>query len=175
MENIIVKRKITGLFLCLLMSLAFLLTGCDLFPKNYAAYLNKSVCTITYADGSKEEITTEAFINAYNSYGSSLVQQGTSYKDAAEQTVEILINRYVLLNYAKTKITLNSDDYRSIYDEVYSSLVANLDSYEEEVRQDWSMEAPSSPEEEESDVVVYNPYEPTAKDVLENDENKIKQ
>lgn len=168
------KRKITGLFLCLLMSLAFLLTGCDLFPKNYAAYLNKSVCTITYADGSKEEITTEAFINAYNSYGSSLVQQGTSYKDAAEQTVEILINRYVLLNYAKTKITLNSDDYRSIYDEVYSSLVANLDSYEEEVRQDWSMEAPSSPEEEESDVVVYNPYEPTAKVVFENGEYKIK-
>ena len=168
------KRKITGIFLCLLMSLAFLLTGCDLFPKNYEAYLNKSVCTITYADGTKEEITTEAFINAYNSYGSSLVQQGTSYEDAAEQTVDILINRYVLLNYAKTKITLTDEDYRSIYDEVYSSLVSNLDSYEEEVRDDWSMEAPSSPEdEEEDDVVVYTPYEPTAKVVFENGEYKI--
>ena len=168
------KRKITGIFLCLLMSLAFLLTGCDLFPKNYEAYLNKSVCTITYADETKEEITTEAFINAYNSYGSSLVQQGTSYEDAAEQTVDILINRYVLLNYAKTKITLTDEDYRSIYDEVYSSLVSNLDSYEEEVRDDWSMEAPSSPEdEEEDDVVVYTPYEPTAKVVFENGEYKI--
>ncbi len=168
------KRKISSLVLCMLLAFVVLLSGCDLFPKNYAAYLNKSVCTITYADGEKEEITTEAYINAFNSYGSSLVQNGSTYEEAAEQTIEVLINRYVLLNHAKSVITLNEDDKKEIYDDVYTSLKSNLETYETEVRDEWDMDKPSSQEDEESEIVLYEPYVPTAEVVYIDGQYKIK-
>ena len=167
------KKKLSSLILCMVLAFALLLSGCDLFPKNYSAYLNKSVCTITYADGTKEEITTEDYINAFNSYGASLVQSGTEYAVAAEQTIEILINRFVLLNYAKKNIDITEDDKKEILDDVYSSLKSNMETYETEVRNEWYMETPES-KDEEQDVVIYQEYVPTAEVVLVNGEYKIK-
>ncbi len=168
------KRKLSSLVLCMLLAFVIILSGCDLFPKNYTAYLNKSVCTLTYADGEKEEITTEAYINAFNSYGSSLVQNGSTYEEAAEQTIEVLINRYVLLNHAKTVITITDDDKKEIYDDVYTSLKSNLETYETEVRDEWNMPKPTSPEDEESDIVLYEEYVPTAEVVFVDGQYKIK-
>ena len=167
------KKKLSSLILCMVLAFALLLSGCDLFPKNYSAYLNKSVCTITYADGTKEEITTEDYINAFNSYGASLVQSGTEYAVAAEQTIEILINRFVLLNYAKKNIDITEDDKKEILDDVYSSLKSNMETYETEVRNEWDMATPES-QDEEQDVVIYQEYVPTAEVVLINGEYKIK-
>ena len=167
------KKKLSSLILCMVLAFALLLSGCDLFPKNYLAYLNKSVCTITYADGTKEEITTEDYINAFNSYGASLVQSGTEYAVAAEQTIEILINRFVLLNYAKKNIDITEDDKKEILDDVYSSLKSNMETYETEVRNEWDMATPES-QDEEQDVVIYQEYVPTAEVVLVNGEYKIK-
>ena len=107
---------------------AFVLTGCDLFPRDVDAYLNKSVCTITYTDKTKEEITTEAFINAYNSYGSSLTQNGSTQEDAVNKTLDVLISRYVLLNHAKKTVSID-DDMEDVYDEVYTSLESSISSY----------------------------------------------
>ncbi len=168
------KRKLSSLVLCLLLAFVVMLSGCDLFPKNYTAYLNKSVCTLTYADGKKEEITTEAYINAFNSYGSSLVQNGSTYEEAAEQTIEVLINRYVLLNHAKSVITISEDDKKEIYDDVYTSLKSNLETYETEVREEWGMDEPTSPEDEETDIVLYEEYVPTAEVVFVDGQYKIK-
>lgn len=167
------KKKLSSLILCMVLAFALLLSGCDLFPKNYLAYLNKSVCTITYADGTKEEITTEDYINAFNSYGASLVQSGTEYAVAAEQTIEILINRFVLLNYAKKNIDITEDDKKEILDDVYSSLKSNMETYETEVRNEWDMATPES-QDEEQDVVIYQEYVPTAEVVLVDGEYKIK-
>ena len=100
------KKKLTGIIICFALAFSCLLSGCSLFPRNLNAYLNKSVCTLTYTDGKTEEITTESFIGAFNSYGYSLVQNGTSYEDAREQTMDVLINRYVLLHHAKQEIEL---------------------------------------------------------------------
>lgn len=169
------KKKFTGIVLCLLLSFAFLLSGCNLFPKNMTAYLNKSVCTITYKDNTKDEITTESYINAFNSYGYSLVQNGTSYEDARKQTIDVLISRYVLLHHAKEVITLTDEDKKEIYDDVYTSLKSNLDSYITEVRKDKELEGPTNPEaEEDEDVVVYNAFVPKAEVVLVDGEYKIK-
>lgn len=160
------KKKITGIFLCLLLSFAFILTGCDLFPRNMEQYLSKSVCTITYQDGKVLDITTEEYINAFNSYGASLVQNGTEYKDAASQTVDVLVSRKVLLNYAQGIQSISSkveENKKEFYDEVYTSLKSNLDSYITNVREDWDIQAPTTAEAEESTAVVYTPYEATAK------------
>lgn len=161
------------------MTFAFVLSGCDLFPRNMSAYLNKSVCTITYENGDVEDITTKEYISAFNSYGYTLVQNGTEYEEAAKQTVEVLINRYVLLHYAKTdkkvssSITIDDEAKKEILDDVYTSLESNLESYIDEVRDDWNLSAPSSPEASD-DAVVYTPFVPQAEVVEVGDSYKIK-
>ena len=155
------KKKFTGILLCLLMTFAFVLSGCDLFPRNMSAYLNKSVCTITYENGDVEDITTKEYINAFNSYGYFLVQNGSEYEDAANQTIEVLVNRYVLLHHATTNnlVTVDQDDEKEILDDVYTSLESNLDTYIDEVRNDWDITAPGTPDSDSDDEkVVYTPY-----------------
>ena len=160
------KKKITGLFLCLLLSFAFILTGCDLFPRNMEQYLNKSVCTITYQDGKVINVTTEDFINAFNSYGAQLVQNGSTYNEAADQTVEVLISRKVILEYAKGIEAISSkleQQKQEFYDDVYSSLVSNLDSFISAVRTEWNIDAPTTAESDGEDTVIYTPYVQSAK------------
>ena len=169
------KKKFTGILLCLLMTFAFVLSGCDLFPRNMSAYLNKSVCTITYENGETEDITTREYINAFNSYGYTLVQNGTSYEDAANQTIDVLVNRYVLLHHATSNnlVTIDDSAEKEILDDVYTSLESNLDTYIDEVRDDWDITAPTSPEENE-DAVVYTPYVQQAEVVFDGENYKIR-
>ena len=169
------KKKFTGILLCLLMTFAFVLSGCDLFPKNMSAYLNKSVCTITYENGETEDITTREYINAFNSYGYTLVQNGTSYEDAANQTIDVLVNRYVLLHHATSNnlVTIDDSAEKEILDDVYTSLESNLDTYIDEVRDDWDITAPTSPEKNE-DAVVYTPYVQQAEVVFDGENYKIR-
>ena len=169
------KKKFTGILLCLLMTFAFVLSGCDLFPRNMSAYLNKSVCTITYENGETEDITTREYINAFNSYCYSLVQNGTSYEDAANQTIDVLVNRYVLLHHATSNnlVTIDDSAEKEILDDVYTSLESNLDTYIDEVRDDWDITAPTSPEENE-DAVVYTPYVQQAEVVFDGENYKIR-
>lgn len=169
------KKKFTGILLCLLMTFAFVLSGCDLFPRNMSAYLNKSVCTITYENGETEDITTREYINAFNSYGYTLVQNGTSYEDAANQTIDVLVNRYVLLHHATSNnlVTIDDSAEKEILDDVYTSLESNLDTYIDEVRDDWDVTAPTSPEENE-DAVVYTPYVQQAEVVFDGENYKIR-
>lgn len=152
---------------------AFVLTGCDLFPRDVDAYLNKSVCTITYTDKTKEEITTEAFINAYNSYGSSLTQNGSTQEDAVNKTLDVLISRYVLLNHAKKTVSID-DDMEDVYDEVYTSLESSISSYVTAVKTEWKITTENAKSEDNSNVVKYTPYEPKAEVVYENEEYRIK-
>lgn len=159
------------------MTFAFVLSGCDLFPRNMSAYLNKSVCTITYENGDVEDITTKEYINAFNSYGYSLVQNGSEYEDAANQTIEVLVNRYVLLHYATTNnlVTVDQDDEKEILDDVYTSLESNLDTYIDEVRNDWDITAPGTPDSDSDDEkVVYTPYVQKAEVVFDGETYRIK-
>lgn len=174
-----VKKKFTKTILSLMMVFVFMLSGCALFPRDVNAYLEKSVCTITYTDGKVEEITTEAFINAYNSYGSSLVQNGTETDEAIEKTLEVLISRYVLLNHAKKTVSIK-DDEEEIFDNVYSSLVSSLDNYIDTVKHAWGLEHDhdhdheSEDSDDSEDIVKYTAYEKTAEVVDVNGTLRIK-
>ena len=90
-----------------------------------------------------------------------MVQNGSEYEDAANQTIEVLVNRYVLLHYATTNnlVTVDQDDEKEILDDVYTSLESNLDTYIDEVRNDWDITAPGTPDSDSDDKkVVYTPY-----------------
>ena len=165
------KKKITLLVLCLMMSFAFLLAGCDLFPRNQTEYLNRTVATLEYKDGTVDKITTKHFINAYNSYGYSLVQNGTEVEDALEQTMQVLINRRVMLNEAKKNVDIEPF-VREILNETYESVVSNIESFEDEVETEWYGETPED-ESSEDKKVVYEEYKQKAKVVVVDGEYKI--
>ena len=154
-----------------MLSFTFLLAGCDLFPRNRTEYLNRPVAMLEYNNGDKENITTERFISAFNSYGASLVQNGTSQEDALEQTLNVLINRYVLVHEAKLTVDI-SDKKQQVLEDTYDSIISNLDSFEEEVRNEWDI-ADAEVTEEESTSVKYTAYEPIAKVVYVDGEYKI--
>ncbi|MBQ3494423.1 MAG: hypothetical protein IJA69_03315 [Clostridia bacterium] len=165
------KKKITLLVLCLMMSFTFLLAGCDLFPRNQTEYLNRTVATLEYKDGTVDKITTKHFINAYNSYGYSLVQNGTEIEDALEQTMQVLINRRVMLNEAKKNVDIEPF-VREILNETYESVVSNIESFEDEVETEWYGETPED-ESSEDKKVVYEEYKQKAKVVVVDGEYKI--
>lgn len=158
------KKKLSFFILCLMMSVTFLFAGCDLFPRNQEAYLNRPVATLEYKDGNKQDITTEQFISAFNSYGSTLVQNGTEMEDALKQTLNVLVNRQVMLNEAKQKVTLSDDDKLEVLNDVYDSLVSNLQTFENEVEEEWEIaQTPAAEEETEETSNLYTPYTQTAK------------
>ena len=146
-----------------MMSVTFLFAGCDLFPRNQEAYLNRPVASIEYKDGNKQEITTEQFITAFNSYGSTLVQNGTKMEDALKQTLDVLVNRQVMLNEAKQKVTLSDEDKQEVLNDVYNSLVSNLEQFETEVEEEWEIAQTPVEEETEETSTLYTPYTQTAK------------
>lgn len=147
-----------------MMSVTFLFAGCDLFPRNQEAYLNRPVASIEYKDGNIQEITTEQFISAFNSYGATLVQNGTEMEDALKQTLDVLVNRQVMLNEAKQKVTLSDEDKLEVLNDVYDSLISNLEQFEEEVEEEWEIaQTPVEEETEEETSTVYTPYTQTAK------------
>lgn len=158
------KKKLSFFILCLMMSVTFLFAGCDLFPRNQEAYLNRPVATLEYKDGNKQDITTEQFISAFNSYGSTLVQNGTEMEDALKQTLNVLVNRQVMLNEAKQKVTLSDDDKLEVLNDVYDSLISNLQTFENEVEEEWEIaQTPAAEEETEETSNLYTPYTQTAK------------
>lgn len=158
------------------MSFVFILTGCDLFPKDNYAYLDQTVAKVEYVDGTTDKISVKRFIQAYNSYGSSLVEsEGLEFEDAAKQTIDVLVNRYVLLHEAKKNVKLEDVDNKLVLEETYDSLVSNLNSYVSEVREEWDMpESTNMSEQTEDEKIVYTAFETRAKVVEVNGQLKIK-
>lgn len=156
------------------MMVSFVLSGCNLFPRDVTDYLNKPVATLEYKDGKKVPVTTEQFINAFNNYGSGLIQNGTSYEDALEQTLDVLISRVVLINEAELQIKLEKLDMQKIYNDTYIALLSNLSTYEDKVRTDWNMPKPTGTDDPAAEVVVFKGFAATAEVVLEDGQYKIK-
>lgn len=161
------KRKIALMFM-LILSFSFALTGCSLFETNYDKYYNTTVVTIEYPNGENIKINKKQLINAFNSYGASLVQNyGMSIEEALNRTITSLINQQILIKESKNQIQLTNKDYNQVWQESYNSLMENLESFANEVREIWGIKLPEEKPEEENKN-VYKPYEKTAQLSYEN-------
>ena len=168
------KKFLTLAFICLI-SFSFVLTGCNLFPTNQAKYLSAPIVTFETADGEQITIDKEDLLTAYNSYGSQLVNSyGYSIQEAIDATIEVLINREVMLDAAKKSITFGNGDLNEIWDEAYDTLISNLSSYEEQVIDQWKLNIPSTLEEEEESTTEYTPYKKQAEIVLQDGKYVVK-
>ncbi|HIV01113.1 MAG TPA: hypothetical protein IAA62_00955 [Candidatus Caccopulliclostridium gallistercoris] len=168
------KKFLSLAFICLI-SFSFILTGCNLFPTNQANYLSAPIVTFQTAEGENIKIDKEDLITAFNSYGAELVNSyGYSIQDAIDATIEVLINREVMLLEAERTITLGNGDLNEIWDDAYDTIISNLSTYEELVIEQWKLNVPSTLDEEEESETAYTPYKPQAEIVLQDGKYVIK-
>ena len=168
------KKILTLAFICLI-TFSFVLTGCNLFPTNQAKYLNAPIVTFETADGENIKIDKKDLITAFNSYGAQLVDSyGYTMQQAIDSTIDVLINREVMLVAAKKAVTFGNGDLNNIWQETYDTILSNLASYETQVIEQWKLNIPSTLEEEESSTTEYTPYEKQAEIVLIDGEYVIK-
>lgn len=116
-------KKFSLLIICFMMVLSCCLTGCSKFSVNQVKYYNEVVATV-----GDDQITRFDLINDYNSYGYSyyVSQQGLSEKEALNKTLDLMINRKLLADYA-----LSYDENKLTEYEINEVFKAVLDSLEE--------------------------------------------
>ena len=142
-------KKFTLLVICLLIGISCCLSGCSTFSVNYVKYYNETV-----AEVNDERISRFDLINAYNNYGYSyyVSQQGKSEKEALSETLNLLIDRKLLSDYAKETYTLSHYEINEVYKAVLDSLEETFDSYKADAREILELDAIEDADEEESET-----------------------
>ncbi len=165
------KKKVTGLLMCMMLLCMSLFAGCSLVEPNYKDYYNQAVAVIEDKEtGEKIEISKKDLISAYQSYGYSYEQYYSySREEALKETLNTLENRYITINVAERKFGIDytgkgfsEKENTYLYQNVVDSLKSNLDSYYNDI-------IGAEDSEEESDDITFNGYKKTA--TLDSDLN----
>lgn len=122
-------KKLSALIICFFMVVTCMLTGCAGFSINKIKYYNEIVATVD-----EEKITRYDLITAYNSYGQSyyVSQKGETEQEAMESTLNLLIDRELLYQYAiDNKSTFGIEPYQvnAIIEDMFDSLDDQMEDY----------------------------------------------
>lgn len=167
-------KKKFAIIVSLLICFCFILSGCTLFESNLSKYYNQTVVSIEYENGDVLNINKKELVVAFNNYGAQLVNQGYTYEDALNQTITALINQKVLIKDSEGKVSLTNLEKNNVWKESYNSILANLDEYIAEVKEEWDIAIVEEVEEPKKENTGYTAYEPTAEVVYENGQYVIK-
>lgn len=137
--------------------------GCSLVGRNDKNYYEATVATISYVDGTTEDINKRDLITAFNSYGYNYVQNyNYTTEQAVKQTLETIINRRITIKAVEKYYKDRNEDLllgsetTYLYDETYQAIYSNVKSYLEDL--------PSSENEdstEETNKSVFEDYKST--------------
>ncbi len=178
------KRKIFAIILCLIVCLSTV-AGCNLVTRNDEKYFEAVVCTISYVDGTKDEITKRELLTGYNSYGYNYQQNyGYSQQEAVEQTLNTIVNQHLTIKAVKNfyEAQKNDDDYTGadkgllftdnettyLWDQTYDAVFSNLKDFYYEIS---GTSDKTGTEDSSSDSRVYQQYNRGYH--LENQDGKI--
>ena len=148
-------KKLSAILLCCLMIFTCSLAGCATFSIDRVKYYNQVVATVGDTD-----ITRHDLVTAYNSYGYSsfVTQQGQTESEAMSSTLDLLIDRELLYQYALDQ----GDKYRpreyqvnEVIKEIFDSLDEQMDDYITEAKGILNIEISSGNTEEEEDETAY--------------------
>lgn len=157
-------KKIIMMAMIMVLGMSMFLTGCNLFPLNQDKYLSAPVVTIELQDKTKLTIEKRDLINAYNNYGAQLINNyNYTTEKAVDATIDVLINRELMLHAAKGAVTLGNGDLNDIWTQTYDAVISNLAEYEQTVIKNWKLkdEATLKTDDGEGDK-EYKPYEKLA-------------
>lgn len=130
------KVKVTGLIMCIMMFCVCILSGCNLVTTDRYTFLNTQVASFTDKDTKvKTKVIKKDLITAYNTYGYYYEQSGMSKKEALEATLELLVNRKIMLVEAEKAFPegLNEKEKAYLWQTTLSGLESNFQIYYNEV------------------------------------------
>ena len=142
-------KKFTLLVICLLIGISCCLSGCSTFSVNYVKYYNETVAVVD-----NEKISRFDLVNAYNNYGYTYYvnQLGKTKKEALNESLDLLIERKLLSNYAEETYKLTQYEINEVYKAVLDNLSETFDSYKVEARKSLGLNAIEETEDEESET-----------------------
>lgn len=121
-------KKFNAFILCLLLLITCGLTGCAGFEVNRVKYYNETVATV-----GDTHITRYELLSAYNSYGSSYYvdQQGKTEKEAMAETLNLLMDRESLYQYAHSQAEYKPTAYQvnTAIEELFDSIDSTMADY----------------------------------------------
>ena len=121
-------KKLSAIIICLLMLFTCGLAGCATFSIDKVKYYNEVLAKV-----GKEKITRYEVLNAYNSYGNSyfVQQQGQSTKQAIKSTLNLLVDREYLYQYAVKQATYKPTDRQvnEMLEEMFDEIDSQMSSY----------------------------------------------
>lgn len=171
------KKKIFAI-LAMVLCVCFCFAGCNLFPENNEVIKNQEVAT-----SSINSITREEFIKGYNNYYTTFYNQTNDKDKAIEKLIEYLLSKKVYLNDAKNllnegKISLTRTEENYLWHTTLNSIITNIESFEEKVRNSLKDENKDTTEDDETpkkeSQFVYTSYTPKAIVVFDNETNQYK-
>lgn len=156
------KRKFTGIFLCLLLMCTTVLAGCNLVSRDMTKYYNTEVARIESKENPNEyiSITKRDLITAYNSYGYYYESYyGQSRAQALRTTIDLLVNRKLTISMAEELYgDLSEAEKTYLWTETVNALRENFNSYVDEVLGTSS----STGDETSEDQITFEGYSPNA-------------
>jgi len=142
------------------------LSGCSLWTLNINNYLNQVVAQI----GNNITITKEDLRRGWFSFGYQFVEQGQTVEQAVRRTLDILIDRAFVLDYAQNtndkdaagndrKVILTQAQENDVWQSVYDYFNGEIQKQEREVMRERNMTEAKITDGNAADTgVVYAPY-----------------
>ena len=152
-------KKFSAIVLCLLMMVTFTLSGCAGFSINYVRYYNEVVATV-----GNTKITRYELLNAYSSYGQSyyVEQMGQEASEALNSTLDLLIDRELLYQYAKAdeKYALTEKQVNDAVQALFDSFDSQMETYVGEAKSILNIDVDEEDEttEDEEESLPYSDY-----------------
>ena len=131
------KKKITGLFLCLMFLCMSLLTGCSLVERNYSSFYSQVVAMVENKETGRQGVITKKDLlqNYQNSYSSS-----TGSEEDVNKVLSDLIDYKIKLLSAEEKFGIDENgnglsekEKTYLYQETLNAMKSNLDRYYNEL------------------------------------------
>lgn len=153
----IVKKLMTTL--CAFMLCIVCLTGCSWLEIDNEKYYDRIVVTIENTKSFNKKDLVEAFSNYGYQYYS---QYQMSMEDSVNKTIESMIDRYLLMEVVKERVTLTKAEKLQIKKEAFNYMEDSIQTHEDKVRSEWGLELKfEKPEEETTLRDEKTKYSPT--------------
>jgi len=135
------------------------LTGCSWLEVNNAKYYDRIVVTIENTKSFNKKDLVEAFSNYGYQYYS---QYQMSMEDSVNKTIESMIDRYLLMEVVKERVTLTKAEKLQIKKEAFNYMEDSIQTHEDKVRTEWGIELKfETPEEDKTLRDEKTKYSPT--------------
>ncbi len=164
-----------GLFtlLSLILCFSLVLSGCTLFYVSPADKNNQIAL-----ETNDIIITREEFLKGYNSYYETFYNNNSNDSEKAlEDLIEYLVSKKLYIKEAENliergEIYLTRTEENYIWYGVYTALVNNIETFEEEVKKELKIEEDEDDELEKEENFIYTPYDKIARVVLNEETGK---